>query len=65
MVKINLEFEWMQYVEDAGGENVDASINKITYNVSNPEDLDEFHAILCVSFVDDAWYFEKKKQKYP
>jgi hypothetical protein len=34
-------------MEDAGGEILNA--NKNSYNVSDPDDLEEFHAILCVS----------------
>ncbi|KAK7290259.1 hypothetical protein RIF29_04550 [Crotalaria pallida] len=37
----------LKYLEDAGGETVDASITKNTYNVTNPDDLEELHAILC------------------
>jgi hypothetical protein len=37
---------WKQYVEDAGAENIDNSINKITCNTSNTDDLEEYlHAI--------------------
>ena len=38
-----------QYVTDAGAEIVDAAITDKRFNISDPEDMDNLHAILCVS----------------
>jgi len=38
-----------QYVTDAGAEIVDATITNKRFNSSDSEDMDNFHAILCVS----------------
>jgi hypothetical protein len=38
-----------QYVTDAGAEIVDATITDKRFNSSDPEDMENFHAILCVS----------------
>lgn len=42
-------FFYQQYVTDAGAEIVDATITDKRFNSSDPEDMDNFHAILCVS----------------
>ncbi|XP_078448477.1 uncharacterized protein LOC144717039 [Wolffia australiana] len=46
-----------QLVRDAGGETVDEIITNNSYNVSDPDDMDNFHAILCtVSVLIDQTY---------
>ncbi|XP_062217002.1 uncharacterized protein LOC133917063 isoform X2 [Phragmites australis] len=37
----------LQYLTDAGAEIVDATITNKRFNSSDPEDMDNFHAILC------------------
>ncbi|EEC74406.1 hypothetical protein OsI_09764 [Oryza sativa Indica Group] len=47
----------VQYVTDAGAEVVDATITNRRFNNSDPEDMDNFHAILCtVDVVIDQTY---------
>uniref|UniRef100_A0A804LCJ0 Fe/B12 periplasmic-binding domain-containing protein n=1 Tax=Zea mays TaxID=4577 RepID=A0A804LCJ0_MAIZE len=49
--------EFTQYVTDAGAEIVDATITDKRFNSSDPEDMDNFHAILCtVDVVIDQTY---------
>ncbi|KAL5210640.1 hypothetical protein ABZP36_006263 [Zizania latifolia] len=46
-----------QYVTDAGAEVVDPTITNRRFNISDPEDMDNFHAILCtVDVVIDQTY---------
>ncbi|KAK1303323.1 hypothetical protein QJS10_CPB11g02225 [Acorus calamus] len=37
----------LQYVMDAGGENIDGTISSNSYSANNTDDMDNFHAILC------------------
>ena len=34
-----------QYVEDAGGENIDNSVKRINCSTSNPDDMEELHRL--------------------
>lgn len=49
----------LQFVVDAGGENIDERIRTNSYNVSLSEDLDEFHALLCVRKRANACFHSK------
>ncbi|XP_020260873.1 uncharacterized protein LOC109837161 isoform X2 [Asparagus officinalis] len=47
----------LQYVTDAGGENVDDTISNNSYNVSNSDEMENFYAILgTVDVVIDETY---------
>uniref|UniRef100_A0A453J6F6 Fe/B12 periplasmic-binding domain-containing protein n=1 Tax=Aegilops tauschii subsp. strangulata TaxID=200361 RepID=A0A453J6F6_AEGTS len=49
--------EFTEYVKDAGAEIVDATITDKRFKVSDPEDMDSLHAILCtVDVVIDQTY---------
>ncbi|KAH7664578.1 Helical backbone' metal receptor domain-containing protein [Dioscorea alata] len=49
----------LQYVVDAGGENLDDSISNNSYNNSIPDEIDNFRAILCtVDVAIDQTYSE-------
>ncbi|CAN6302535.1 unnamed protein product [Urochloa humidicola] len=60
----------LQYVTDAGAEIVDATITNKRFNSSDPEEMDNFHAILCTVDVvidqtyslepADIWRFDKR-----
>ncbi|PNT78314.1 hypothetical protein BRADI_1g77210v3 [Brachypodium distachyon] len=42
----------LQYVTDAGAEIVDATITDKRFNISDPEDMDNLHAILCIGLME-------------
>lgn len=53
----------LQYVTDAGGENIDDSISKNSYKVSDPDDMDSLHAVLSTVdvVIDETYVLEPEK----
>ncbi|KAI0529206.1 hypothetical protein KFK09_001753 [Dendrobium nobile] len=45
----------LKYVFDAGGENVDKTIINHSYNVSNPDDMDDLYALLFDVVIDQIF----------